>query len=132
MTAHGRPRSFIRLLALVMLAYGLVLNGLLGAMGAGAHLAEARIAAQLGMICTIHGMANESDPAGDPSPGKFACIEHCVLASASAMPLLPSVSMAVLRVGLCEVLVPLTVPAADPSIALTSPPPPPRGPPALI
>jgi hypothetical protein len=77
-------RSLKRLLAMVILAYALVLSGMLGAMASGAHIGQARLAAQLGVICTIHGIV---DPASgradgdDPSPGKLACVEHCTLAS---------------------------------------------------
>lgn len=75
------PRLFrtLRRLASLALAYALALVGLLGAMGVGVHAAEARHAAQLGVICTIHGMADgEGQSAGsDPTPGKLACVEHC-------------------------------------------------------
>jgi hypothetical protein len=87
---HARTKAgWPRLLAMVTLAYVLMLNGLLGAMASGTHVAEARIASQLGVICTIHGIGNSTaDEAQDPTPGKLACIEHCALASASAMPAL--------------------------------------------
>ena len=86
MPTTALPRSMARLVAIVLLGYGLALSGLLGAISAGAHVNDARIAAQLGVICTIHGIGNTSDGAEDPAPGKLACIEHCVLAAAGGMP----------------------------------------------
>ena len=77
---------------MVMLAYVLMLNGLLGGIVFGAHVAEARIAAQLGLICTIHG----TGPVDSSAPGKLACTEHCVLGSSITM---PAVSLAAAAIG---------------------------------
>lgn len=74
-------RRLPHLIATLALAYALALQGLLGALGAGARTAEARHAAQLGVICTFHGVATPGAEPGEipPSPGKLACIEHCLL-----------------------------------------------------
>jgi hypothetical protein len=133
MVSAARPRSLARLLALVMLAYVLALNGLLGSIAAGAHVTEARTAAQLGVICTIHGISNDgSGQAEDPTPGKLACIEHCVLGSASPMP-----AMAVLGSHLNQPAVLAegnNLPVMDDGdrISSVATPPPSRGPPSLI
>ncbi len=87
MTPARRLTQRLRTITLIALAYALALQGLLGALGAGAHAAEARLASQLGVICTIHGVV---DPAtgqadgGDPSPGRLACVEHCLPLAAPA------------------------------------------------
>lgn len=133
MSATARPRLCFRLLTLVALAYVLALNGLLGSIAAGAHVAEARTAAQFGIICTIHGVANsEADGTADPTPGKLACIEHCVLASTNAMPGVPAngaiISQPERQVD--AAIVPET--GSVRRIGSASVQPPPRGPPSLI
>lgn len=118
-----------------MLAYALVLNGLLGSLAAGGHVAQARTAAELGVICTIHGVI---DPATgntgerDPTPGKLACIEHCVLATASAVPLQPAVVIAVNPPVAIPQVTPDLVRDVGPGLAPVAAPPPSRGPPALV
>lgn len=133
MVSAARPRSLARLLALVMLAYVLALNGLLGSIAAGAQVTEARTAAQLGVICTIHGISNDgSGQAEDPTPGKLACIEHCVLASAGIVPaMLPAGSMINLPEPDAETAG-ISVVDQGLRIAPASNPPPSRGPPSLI
>lgn len=87
MTA-ARSRSLKRAFATVALAYALVLQGLLGALAVGAQTMEARHAAQLGVICTVHGMvgADGQTDAKDPTPGKLACIEHCLVGASTILP----------------------------------------------
>lgn len=126
-----RLRNTACRLASLALAYALALSGLLGAMGVGAHAAEARHAAQLGVICTIHGMADGEGPGAgsDPSPGKLACVEHCQpggakpaaipAAFAEPAPAWPRAAAAASPVAEAP-------PASCPSPAC---PPPPRGPP---
>lgn len=81
-------RSLKRALATVALAYALVLQGLLGALAVGTQTMEARHAAQLGVICTVHGMvgADGQTDAKDPTPGKLACIEHCLVGASTILP----------------------------------------------
>jgi len=133
MVFAARPRSLARLLTLVALAYVLVLNGLLGSIAAGAHVTEARTAAQLGVICTIHGISNGgSGQADDPTPGKLACIEHCVLASAGIVPaVLPAGSMISLPEADAEAAG-ISVVDQWHRIASVATPPPSRGPPRRI
>jgi len=133
MVSAARPRSLARLLALVMLAYVLALNGLLGSIAAGAHVTEARTAAQLGVICTIHGIADDGTrQSDDPTPGKLACIEHCVLASAAIVPaVLPAGSMINLPEPDAEAAG-MSVVDQGHRIASVAAPPPSRGPPSLI
>ncbi len=128
-----RQHSLRRILAMLIMAYALALNGLLGAIASGAHAGEARLAAQLGVICTIHGMAGPASGAQgqtDPTPGKMACIEHCTIAAADLVPALPQAHL-VLPVRLPDVSA--GRPVAD---ALAPLPfgrhPPARGPPALV
>ncbi len=129
MTPARRLTQRLRTITLIALAYALALQGLLGALGAGAHAAEARLAAQLGVICTIHGVV---DPAtgqadgGDPSPGRLACVEHCLPLAASGPPPAPASSASHV-----EWRAAAYAPADQPSSARPSParPPPPRGPP---
>ena len=127
----SHPRSLARLLPVIMLAYVLALSGLLGSITAGAHVSEARTAAQLGVICTIHGMASGQTDGADPTPGKLACIEHCVLAGAGTMPAaLPSNhdARALTPTVMAHVIVVLAPRIQQPITGL----PPPRGPPHLI
>jgi hypothetical protein len=132
MTSLARLRSTTRLLAMFVLAYVLVLNGLLGSISAGAHVSEARTAAKLGVICTIHGIASAEGGREDPTPGKLACIEHCVLAAASTMPVVPSTDAGVNRpLRLAEATRP-QVRTIVHWIAPGSTLPQPRGPPSLI
>jgi hypothetical protein len=133
MAAIARPCRITRLLALAALAYLLALNGLLGSIAAGAHVAEARMAAQLGVICTIHGIDNDAaGQSDDPTPGKLACIEHCVISVASAMPALASAGTVVDEPAPQATAASLPTPDAGRRIAPVSGPPQPRGPPALI
>lgn len=132
--AAWRGLRFARSVLVVALAYMLALGGVLGAMGAGPHAAEARTAAQLGVICTIHGMAlpRHGGPDSDPTPGKLACIEHCTLASSAPAPALP-VLIADLFTPEPDRSEPAPI-AVElvPGGSFSCIPPPPRGPPALI
>ncbi len=133
MFPRANPRSLTRRLAMVSLAYMLMLNGLLGAMASGTHASEARIAAQLGVICTIHGTSNSvAHDTQEPTPGKPACIEHCVLVLANAMPGMPVVGSTIDQPGLFAKVTGTAISNAGHRIAPVSAPPPPRGPPALI
>ena len=133
MTCARTKAGWPRFLAMVALAYALMLNGLLSAMASGAHVAEARIAAQLGIICTIHGTGNfAADDTQAPTPGKLACIEHCVLVLASTMPAMPEIGSAIGRPDRFANAPDNAVSDAGRLIAPVSAPPPSRGPPALI
>lgn len=116
---------------MVLLSYGLVINGLLGALGAGAHASEARTAAQLGIICTIHGIAAGERSNDDPTPGKLACIEHCLLAVAMAGPA-PVPPGVIAHVPYRADAMSFAVFAAHAIAQPTTQLPPPRGPPCLI
>jgi hypothetical protein len=132
MPAVDRLRPVARLLATIVLAYGLALSGLMGSIASGAHAGEARIAAQLGLICTVHGTVDPSSGQSDRVPGKVSCVEHCTLASgALAKAALPSP----------VILASLEPIAADfvhthsswlPPFASLGLSPPPRGPPAIL
>lgn len=117
---------------MVVLAYVLALGGMLGSIAAGAHISEARTAAQLGVICTIHGIAGAGHGQNDPTPGKLACIEHCVLATANAMPVLPSAGLSISRSDRLDQVAIAPTHGSGHRIAPVSTPPPPRGPPRLI
>jgi hypothetical protein len=133
MVSAARPRPLARLLALVVLAYGLAMNGLLGSIAAGAHVTEARMAAQLGVICTIHGiLGDDTGQSHDPTPGKLACIEHCVLVSAGPMPAIAVLASHLDRPDLLAEGGNLPVMDDGDRIAPVASPPPPRGPPPLI
>ncbi len=133
MRRSARPRTITRFLALVVFAYVLALNGLLGSLAAGAHVAEARIAAQLGVICTIHGIGNSgADGTQDQAPGKLACIEHCVLGSSGATPAVLLAAIDVIRHDPSSRETGPVALDAGHRIAPVSAPPPSRGPPALI
>lgn len=132
MTSFACPRSLMRLVAMVLLAYALVLNGLLGAMGAGTQVAEARTAAQLGVICTIHGIGNAETDNGDPTPGKLACIEQCVLFGASTIPGVPLSAASISQTRPFQVAASPTIAAIIGWIESASILPQPRGPPLLI
>lgn len=118
-------------LASLAFAYALALSGLLGAMGAGAHAAEARHAAQLGIICTIHGMV-DGEGAGsgsDPSPGKLACIEHCQLGGAKPAALPAALAEPAPAWPRAVVAASAAAKAAPAPCRSHACPPPPRGPP---
>jgi hypothetical protein len=130
--SEKRQPSRIRMLAIVVLAYALAVQGLLGAMGAGAQAGEARLAAQLGVICTIHGVV---DPAtgmaggDDPTPGRLACVEHCLLTGGMGPGPVPTAATA------CELAAPVVSAACKPGPVTaaaypSAAPPPPRGPPS--
>jgi hypothetical protein len=119
---------------LVALAYLIALQALLGAMAGAVHAAEMRLYGQLGVICTVHGPV---DPASleqretDPTPGKLACVEHCMPALA-----VPAKDRAEAPAAFRW---PAPTPAAwaqddtsAPWLAPPAPPPPARGPPALM
>ena len=125
----SRPAAaWPRLLALFLLACVLMLNGLLGAMASGAHAGEARLAAQLGVICTSHGTGYSDRSA----PSKPACVEHCVLASASAMPTVPLADVAITGSGPVASSAGQPVTDANDRIKPSFAAPLPRGPPAFI
>jgi hypothetical protein len=132
MTTATRLRSIARLLAMVMLAYGLALSGLLGAISAGAHVNEARTAAQLGVICTIHGIGNTSGGTEDPTPGRLACVEHCVLAAAGGKPFVPTADPASAQPAFSADAHLRPNMGEGRRIAPVAAPPLPRGPPAFI
>jgi hypothetical protein len=128
-----RDRSRPRLLAVLLLAYTLALQGLLGALSAGAQAQEARLASQLGVICTIHGIADPALASGDadPTPGKLACVEHCLLAAGLAA------TMPRPAEGPAQIISWSRFPAPPVAASrrVSSPeaaPPPPRGPPAAV
>jgi hypothetical protein len=127
-----RAPTRLRLTAVILLAYALALQGLLGALGAGAHAAEARLAAQLGLICTIHGIAapEHASDRTDPSPGKLACIEHCLLPSGAGTGPVAAAGVPALPVAWAQVDLAPPVGASE-AISPCAIPPPPRGPPAL-
>jgi hypothetical protein len=132
--APHASRQRARRVALIALAYIIALQALLGAMAGAVHAAEMRLYGQLGVICTVHGPV---DPASleqretDPTPGKLACIEHCMPALA-----VPATDRAEAPAVFHW---PAPAPAAwaqgatpTPLIAPPSPPPPARGPPLLL
>lgn len=132
MFAAARPRPSLHLLAILVLAYVLALNGMLGSISAGAHVAEARTAAQLGVICTIHGMTGNETGGEGPTPGKPACIEHCVLAATNSLPMVPASGVAISRTDRLDQVAITSARDEGRKVARASTPPPPRGPPRLI
>lgn len=132
MSVVTRFRPFARFLATVVLAYGLALSGLMGSIASGAHAGEARIAAQLGLICTVHGTFDPRSEQSDPTPGKISCFDHCTLSASTlaAVPLPASVLLAALDPAVA------VVDASDDGLNLPvmslGIPPPPRGPPAIL
>lgn len=132
-----RTPTLARVVATLALAYALALQGLLGAMGGAAFAGEIRLANQLGVICTIHGAdipsaeTGQPDRAKDPTPGRMACLEHCMpaVAQAAAPPSQPlTTRLVVERPKLLAGWRLVTHEAAAPYPA-SGPPPPMRGPP---
>lgn len=125
MVARFRPNSFCHAFAVIVMAYALILGGILGAMASAGHAQQLNLAAQLGMICTTHGMV-------DPQPGKLACIEHCVLAAGQlAAATAPNHAAAARSNDASTTERPLTPGFAPGLIAAWPQPPPSRGPPYL-
>jgi hypothetical protein len=136
-TAQSAPhpsRQRARRVALVALAYLIALQALLGAMAGAVHAAEMRLYGQLGVICTVHGPvdpASLEQRATDPTPGKLACIEHCM--PALAVPAMDRADAPL--VFRWPDPTPATWTRSDtsaPRLAPPAPPPPARGPPGLM
>lgn len=132
--APHATRQRARRVALVALAYIIALQALLGAMAGAVHAAEMRLYGQLGVICTVHGPV---DPASleqretDPTPGKLACIEHCM--PALAVPATDRVEApAVFRWPAPTLAAWTQDDTSAPWLAPPAPPPPARGPPGLM
>jgi hypothetical protein len=122
------------LLLRIALAYALALQALLGAIGGSAHAGEMRLAAQLGVICTIHGAldpASGPPDGGDPTPGKLACIEHCLLTGQSGAGALPTASAALPAFHAAHVCALAVSVVAHGRGYPSAAPPPSRGPPVL-
>jgi hypothetical protein len=120
------------LLFRLALAYALALQALLGAMGGAAHAGEMRLAAQVGVICTLHGALDPATglPDGtDPTPGKLACVEHCLLVGQGAGAL-PSAAPSACPVAHGACVAGGTGASAPPTAGYpAAAPPPSRGPP---
>jgi hypothetical protein len=132
--ATPAPRKTLpRAVLALALAYGLALQALLGAMSSGVFAGEVRRAAELGVICTIHGAVDGADREGgpaDPTPGRIACLEHCLLTAAQAGP--PPNAPQSQRLAIPQQIAPLAL--RDRGRAHThaaAPPLPARGPPLL-
>ena len=119
-------------IAAVAFAYALALSGFAGALISPMQASEARLAAQLGVICTIHGLVGQGEPreGADPTPGKIACIEHCAAAGFLAMPSAPLQHVGTEK-RLERLVTDIVARDIDPSFPQAAPPPG-RGPPALI
>jgi hypothetical protein len=124
----------LRACAVLLLAYTLVLQGLLGALSAGAQAREARLAAQLGVICTVHGIADprHASDSADPTPGKLACVEHCLLGAGAGPAPPPSGGVALDVVSWSRSAAAPSVGAHQPGSSPECAPPPPRGPPSSM
>jgi hypothetical protein len=125
-------RRIWRRIAALALAYALALSGFFGALASPTQAAEARLAAQLGLICTIHGMVGQGDAqdGADPTPGRMACVEHCAASASGAMPPVPLRPLgSAAEPG--SLLANAAASEADPAFPRAAPPPG-RGPPASI
>jgi hypothetical protein len=123
------------LLLRIALAYALALQALLGAIGGSAHAGEMRLAAQLGVICTVHGLPDPASGAPDghdPTPGKLACVEHCLLTGQGASGFLPASNSFVPAVHGPHAASLFSASDAASSGYPSAAPPPSRGPPVLF